>query len=91
MPFAAALALGAIVAPPDAVAAVAVARRAGLPQHVVTVLDGESLFNDATSLVLLRVALVGVAAGSMAWGPAIGEFAWATAGGLLVGAVVGGC
>ena len=48
MPFAAALALGAIVAPPDAVAAVAVARRAGLPQHVVTVLEGESLFNDAT-------------------------------------------
>ncbi len=89
MPFAAALALGAIVAPPDAVAAVAVARRAGLPQHVVTVLDGESLFNDATSLVLLRVAIVGVSAGSMAWGPAIGEFAWATAGGLLVGVVVG--
>ena len=56
MPFAAALALGAIVAPPDAVAAVAVARRAGLPQHVVTVLDGESLFNDATGhLEQLRV------------------------------------
>ena len=56
IPFAAALALGAIVAPPDAVAAVAVARRAGLPRNVVTVLEGESLFNDATSLVLLRVA-----------------------------------
>jgi len=49
IPFAAALALGAIVAPPDAVAAVAIARRAGLPRQVVTVLEGESLFNDATS------------------------------------------
>ena len=68
IPFAAALALGAIVAPPDAVAAVAVARRAGLPRNVVTVLEGESLFNDATSLVLLRVALVGIGVGTMSWG-----------------------
>jgi monovalent cation/hydrogen antiporter len=89
MPFAAALAVGAIVAPPDAVAAVAVARRVGMPQHVVTVLEGESLLNDATALVLLRVAVVGMAAGSMEWGPAVGEFAWATAGGLLAGGMVG--
>ncbi len=89
IPFAAGLALGAIVAPPDAVAAVAVARRAGLPRRVVTVLEGESLFNDATSLVLLRVALVGVAVGSMSWGEAVLEFAWATVGGLLIGGVVG--
>ena len=89
MPFAAALALGAIVAPPDAVAAVAVARRAGLPRRVVTVLEGESLFNDATSLVLLRVALVGLAVGSMSWGEAVLEFAWATTGGILVGVLVG--
>jgi len=85
IPFAAALALGAIVAPPDAVAAIAVARRAGLPRRVVTVLEGESLFNDATSLVLLRVALVGLAVGSMSWGDAVLEFAWATVGGLLIG------
>lgn len=89
IPFAAGLALGAIVAPPDAVAAVAVARRAGLPRRVVTVLEGESLFNDATSLVLLRVALVGVAVGSMSWGEAVVEFAWATVGGLLIGGAVG--
>ena len=81
IPFAAALALGAIVAPPDAVAAVAIARRAGLPRNVVTVLEGESLFNDATSLVLLRVAVVGISVGTLAWGPAIGEFAWAAAAG----------
>ncbi len=89
IPFAAALALGAIVAPPDAVAAIAVARRAGLPRRVVTVLEGESLFNDATSLVLLRVALVGLSIGSMSWGQAVLEFAWATAGGILVGLAVG--
>lgn len=89
IPFAAGLALGAIVAPPDAVAAVAVARRAGLPRRVVTVLEGESLFNDATSLVLLRVALVGIAVGSMSWGEAVLQFAWATVGGLLIGAAVG--
>jgi CPA1 family monovalent cation:H+ antiporter len=89
MPFAAALALGAIVAPPDAVAAVAVARRAGLPRKVVTVLEGESLFNDATSLVLLRVAVVGISLGSLSLGDAVVEFAWATAGGLIVGTVLG--
>lgn len=89
IPFAAGLALGAIVAPPDAVAAVAVARRAGLPRRVVTVLEGESLFNDATSLVLLRVALAGIAVGSMSWGEAALEFAWATVGGLLIGGAVG--
>jgi len=89
IPFAAALALGAIVAPPDAVAAVAVARKAGLPRNVVTLLEGESLFNDATSLVLLRVAVAGVAAGSLAWGPAVGEFAWAAAGGVLIGVLLG--
>ena len=89
IPFAAALALGAIVAPPDAVAAVAVARRAGLPRQVVTVLEGESLFNDATSLVLLKVAVSGILLGSMEWGRGLLEFAWATVGGLLIGGAIG--
>jgi Na+/H+ antiporter len=89
IPFAAALALGAIVAPPDAVAAVAVARRAGLPRNVVTVLEGESLFNDATSLVLLRVAVVGISLGTLSWSDAVVEFAWATAGGVAMGVALG--
>ncbi len=89
MPFAAALALGAIVAPPDAVAAVAVARRAGLPRRVVTVLEGESLFNDATSLVLLRVAVVGITLGTLSIGDALVEFAWAAVGGVIVGLLLG--
>ena len=54
---AAAMALGAVVAPPDAVAATAVARRSGLGRRTLTILEGESLFNDATALVALRVAL----------------------------------
>ncbi len=64
--FALALALGAIVAPPDAVAATAVARRIGLPRRVTTILEGESLLNDATALVTLRTALA--AAGLVAHG-----------------------
>jgi CPA1 family monovalent cation:H+ antiporter len=58
---AAALALGAVVAPPDAVAATAVARRVGMPRRIVTILEGESLLNDATALVTFRTALGAVA------------------------------
>ncbi len=61
LPFAAALALGAVVAPPDAVAATAVARRVGLPRRLVILLEGESLLNDATALVTLRMALAALA------------------------------
>jgi monovalent cation/hydrogen antiporter len=64
--FALAVALGAIVAPPDAVAATSVARRIGLPRRVTTILEGESLLNDATALVSLRTALA--AAGLVAHG-----------------------
>jgi Na+/H+ antiporter len=57
LPLAAAVALGAVVAPPDAVAATAVARRVGMPRRIVTLLEGESLLNDATALVTFRTAL----------------------------------
>lgn len=66
IPFALAVALGAIVSPPDAVAATAVARRIGLPRAIRTILEGESLLNDATALVTLRTALA--AAGLAAHG-----------------------
>lgn len=89
IPFAAALALGAIVAPPDAVAAVAVARRVGLPRRLITILEGESLFNDATSLVTLKVAIAAIGASSIAWAPALGEFAWASLGGIGIGVLLG--
>jgi len=67
----AAFAIGAVVAPPDAVAATAVARRIGMPRQIVTVLEGESLVNDATALVALRTAVLAasgaVSLGSVAW------------------------
>src|SRR6266702_496567 len=57
VPLAACFALGAIVAPPDAVSATAVARRIGLPRRIVSILEGESLVNDASALVIFRVAV----------------------------------
>nr|WP_191085268.1 cation:proton antiporter [Roseococcus microcysteis] len=66
MPWAAALALGAILAPPDAVAAAAVLQRLNLPRRLVTLLEGESLMNDATALVLYRFAIAAAAVGSVA-------------------------
>src|SRR5207342_1792894 len=81
--------IGAVVAPPDAVAATAVARRIGLPRRVVTILEGESLLNDATALVALRTAIALIAVGSQNVVPwRVGaDFVWAAVGGVLVGAL----
>jgi monovalent cation/hydrogen antiporter len=87
LPLAAALALGAIVAPPDAVAATTIARRVGMPRRIVSILEGESLVNDATALVTLRTAIVAITATVGVW-QVLGDFAWAVGGGLLVGLVV---
>ncbi len=80
----AALAIGAVVAPPDAVAATAVARRIGLPRRLVTILEGESLVNDASALVALRTAIIAIGAGVTAVGIGL-DFARAAGGGVLVG------
>ncbi|MEH0841604.1 Na+/H+ antiporter [Micromonospora sp. CPCC 205711] len=87
LPYAICLALGAVVAPPDAVAATAVARKVGLPRRIVTILEGESLVNDATALVLLRVSVAAAAAagGSVGAGYVAREVLVATGGGILVG------
>src|SRR5438309_3198577 len=66
MPWAAAIALGAIVAPPDAVSATAVLRPLRPPQRILTVLEGESLLNDASALLIYRIAVGAVAAGNFA-------------------------
>ncbi|WP_410873199.1 Na+/H+ antiporter [Nocardia sp. A7] len=87
VPFAAAVALGAVVAPPDAVAATAVARRTGMPRSIVTVLEDESLFNDATALVALRSAIAAMAGAVTAWQIG-GDFLLAAVGGAVIGAVV---
>ena len=87
IPFSAAIALGAVVAPPDAVAATAVARRIGLPRRVVTILEGESLFNDATAITILRTAIVAIG-GSVTVLDIGVEFLRESVGGILVGLAV---
>ncbi len=83
----AAFAIGAVVAPPDAVAAIAIGRRIGLPRRVVTILEGESLLNDATALVSLRTAIA--AAGVSISATDVGlDFALAAGGGVLVGGLL---
>ena len=85
----AALVLGAIVAPPDAVSALSVGRRLGLPRRVMLILNGESLVNDATALTLFRVFLaVAAGTGATVLG-GVGMFVLAAAGGTAVGLAVG--
>src|SRR5499427_2049867 len=85
----AAIVLGAIVSPPDAVAASAIARRLGIPFRIVTVLEGESLINDAAALVLYRSAVAAVVTGAFSLGDAIWQFVVTSAGGVLIGLLVG--
>ena len=89
LPWWAAVALGAIVAPPDAVAAGSVLKRFRLPKRLVVVLEGESLINDASSLVLYRFAVAAVAAGSANYGRGVLQFAGMALGGAALGWLVG--
>ena len=79
-----AFALGAVVAPPDAVAATAIARRVGMPRRLVTILQGESLVNDATALVSLRAAIAAFGGTVTVWDIGL-DFVFTAAGGVLVG------
>jgi Na+/H+ antiporter len=87
--WAAAFALGAIVAPPDAVAATAIFQRLGVPRRVVTILEGESLVNDATALVAYRLAIVAVSTGVFSLAEAGLTFAVVAVGGTIIGLLVG--
>jgi CPA1 family monovalent cation:H+ antiporter len=89
VPLAACFALGAIVAPPDAVAATAVARRIGLPRRMVSILEGESLINDATALVIFRVALAAAVGQALSVLDIAQNAVVAAAGGVLIGGVGG--
>ena len=66
--------LGAIVAPPDAVAPIAIARRLGIPRRILVVLEGEGLANDATALILYRFAVIAITTGSFSLSKASGMF-----------------
>jgi Na+/H+ antiporter len=81
--------LGAIVAPPDAVAPLAIARRLGIPRRILLVLEGEGLANDATALIMYRFALAAIMTGAFSLSEAAGEFAAIVIGEVLFGAFVG--
>ncbi len=85
MPWAAAITLGAIVAPPDAAAATAILRSVKLPYRILKILEGESLLNDASALLIYRVALGAAMASSMHVKDVVPAIAVA-----LVGSVVAG-
>jgi Na+/H+ antiporter len=91
LPLASAFVLAAVVAPPDAVAAIAVGRRLGLPRRVMTVLGGESLINDATALTAYRVAVATALGAGMSVLAGVGMFVLAAVGGVAVGLVIGWC
>lgn len=84
-PWAVGFVLGAIIAPPDVVAPLAIARRLGLPRRLVVVLEGEGLANDATALILYRFAVAAVATGAFSLEKAAGTFALIVAGEIVWG------
>jgi CPA1 family monovalent cation:H+ antiporter len=89
LPWASAFVLGAIVSPTDPLAATSIARRLGVPRKLVTIVEGESLMNDGTGLVLYRVAVAAVVAGSFSAFYTGGLFVVTVAGGVGVGLAVG--
>jgi monovalent cation/hydrogen antiporter len=89
MPWAAAVALGAIVAPPDAVAATAVLRQLRPPHRILTILEGESLLNDASALLIYRLAVGAVAADGFSFAAVAPTFLLAVAGSVIMGPALG--
>src|ERR1700724_545962 len=89
MPWASAIALGAVVAPPDAAAATAVLRQLRPPHRILTILEGESLLNDASALLIYRLAVGAVAAKGFSIGAVAPTFLFAVAGSAIAGPVLG--
>ena len=89
LPWTVGFVLGAIVAPPDVVAPLAIARRLGLPRRILIVLEGEGLANDATALILYRFAVVAITTGTFSLSKASGTFAAIVALEVLFGAAIG--
>jgi monovalent cation/hydrogen antiporter len=89
LPWAISFAFGAIVAPTDPAAATAIMRSVGAPRRMINILEGESLFNDATALVTFKVAVAAAVGESVSAGHTVGLFFLDAAGGVAVGLVVG--
>ncbi|RAV28968.1 Na+/H+ antiporter [Sinomicrobium soli] len=80
--------LGGIVSPPDAVSAGAILKFVKVPKSISTILEGESLFNDASSLIIFRFAMVAVATGQFVWQDAVLSFGWMVTGGVGIGLMI---
>ena len=89
LPWAVGFLIGAIVAPPDVVAPLAIARPLGLPRRLLVVLEGEGLANDATALILYRFAVVAISTGAFSFGQAAGTFAAIVVGEIAWGVGIG--
>ncbi len=89
LPWAMCFALGAIVSPTDPAAATSIMRRVGAPRRLVNILEGESLFNDATALVVYRIAVSAAVGATVSAGNGIFEFFRDAGGGIVIGLVVG--
>ena len=89
LPWSAAFVLGAVVSPTDPIAATSIARRLGVPRRLVTIIEGESLVNDATGLVFYRVAVVAVLTGSFSLWEAGGRLVLNAVAGIAIGVGVG--
>lgn len=89
LPWAACFALGAIVSPPDAIAAKAVLQRVALPRKLLVLLEGESLLNDATGLVLYKFSIAVILTGVFSMQTALVEFVWLSVGGVVLGGAFG--
>ncbi len=89
LPLASALLLGAIISPTDAAAATSVMHKLNLPRRIVTIVEGESLVNDATGLVAFTIALGAVQTGMVHWSFALGQFCWLVVAGIAIGLIFG--
>src|SRR5213083_2485936 len=89
LPLAVGLVFGAIISPPDAVAALAVTQNLRVPRKIIVILEGESLVNDATSFISFRFAVAAVLTGSFSLGEASVQFLLVAAGGVAVGLATG--
>jgi len=89
LPWAAAFVLGAVVSPPDVAAATAFLRRLPMPRRVVTILEGESMLNDAAAIVAYRFAIVATVTGAFSFSAAMMRFFVIATGGIAVGLVIG--
>jgi monovalent cation/hydrogen antiporter len=81
--------LGAVVSPTDPLAATSISRRLGVPRRAISIIEGESLLNDGTALVLFKFAVAAVVTGSFSFATAAGDFVWTVLGGIAVGLVLG--